>query len=121
MYVQKFRKLTVWQRSIKFVTFIYEITSKFPNEERFGLVNQIRRAAVSISLNIAEGSGTGSDAEFIRFLKMAQRSAYEVLAALEIAINLKMTALAGLQSASLEVDELSAMIGGLIKKLKAAS
>lgn len=121
MYVQKFRKLTVWQRSIKFVTFIYELTSKFPKEERFGLVDQIRRAAVSIALNIAEGSGAGSDAEFIRFLKMAQRSAYEVLAALEIAINLKMTSLTDLQNASLEVDELSAMIGGLIKKLKAVS
>lgn len=121
MFIQKFRKLTVWQRSIKFVTFIYQLTSKFPKEERFGLTDQIRRAAVSIALNIAEGSGAGSDAEFIRFLRMSQRSAYEVLAALEIAINLKMTSVNNLQTAVLEVDELSAMIGGLIKKLKAAS
>lgn len=121
MYVQKFRKLTVWQRSIAFVTDIYQLTSKFPKEEKFGLIDQIRRAAVSIALNIAEGSGASSDAEFIRFLRMAQRSAYEVLAALEIAINLKMASLNSLQDAISEVDQLSAMISGLIKKLKADS
>src|SRR3989344_6135202 len=91
MNTHKFRKLNVWQRSIKFVSFIYIITAKFPKEERFGLIDQIRRAAVSICLNIAEGSGSGSDPEFRRFLRISQRSAYEVIAALEIAINLKMT------------------------------
>ena len=89
MNTHKFRKLNVWQRSIKFVSLIYEITATFPKEEKYGLIDQIRRAAVSISLNIAEGSGAGSDAEFSRFLRMSQRSAYEVIAALEIAINLK--------------------------------
>lgn len=94
--LHKFKKLTVWQRSIQFVSLIYKITSGFPKEEKYGLVDQIRRAAVSICLNIAEGSGAGSDPEFIRFLRMAQRSAYEVIAALEIAINLNMTELTGL-------------------------
>src|SRR3989338_7895435 len=111
MNTHKFRKLTVWQRSIQFVSLIYNITSRFPKEEKFGLIDQIRRAAVSICLNIAEGSGAGSDAEFIRFLRMAQRSAYEVLAALEIATNLKMASLESLQNAASEADELSAMIG----------
>lgn len=67
---QKFRNLQIWQRAMRFVTSIYELSSKFPADERFGLTNQIRRASVSISLNIAEGSGSGSDPEFRRFLRM---------------------------------------------------
>lgn len=121
MNTQKFKKLTVWQRSIQYVSFIYKITADFPKEEKFGLIDQIRRAAISISLNIAEGSGSGSDPEFIRFLRMAQRSAYEVIAALEISINLKLTDKKLLEEAIGEVDELSAMISGLIKSLKADS
>jgi four helix bundle protein len=117
----KFRKLKVWQRSIEFVTLIYKITWSFPKEEKYGLIDQIRRAAVSICLNIAEGSGSGTDPEFVRFLRMAQRSAYEVIAALEIAINLKLCNRKVLEDAISEVDELSAMISGLIKRLKADS
>lgn len=119
--LHKFRKLTVWQRSIKFVSLIYQVTSNFPKEEKYGLIDQIRRAAVSICLNIAEGSGSGTDAEFIRFLRMAQRSAYEVIAALEIAINLNMADKNMVNEAINEVDQLSAMITGLIKSLKADS
>ncbi len=121
MHIHKFRKLTVWQKSIKFVSLIYQITAKFPLEEKYGLTDQIRRAAVSISLNIAEGSGSGSDSEFIRFLRMAQRSAYEIIAALEIAANLKMVDKITLDGVINEVDEISAMISGLIKSLKADS
>jgi len=114
----KFRQLEVWQKSIAFVTKIYRISANFPKEERFGLTNQIRRASISITLNIAEGAGAGSDPEFCRFLKMAQRSAYEVVAALEIAINLHLTETSKLEDAIKEVDQLSAMLTGLIKYLK---
>lgn len=119
--MHKFRKLKVWQRSIQLVSLIYQITAKFPKEEKYGLVDQIRRAAVSICLNIAEGSGAGSDPEFIRFLRMAQRSAYEVIAALEIAINLKMADDKIITGVIDEVDQISAMISGLMKSLKADS
>lgn len=121
MSTHKFRKLTVWQRSIQFISLIYKITSKFPPEEKFGLVDQIRRAAVSICLNIAEGSGSGSDPEFMRFLRMSQRSAYEVIAGLEIAISLKMANRKTLNDIISEVDQISAMLSGLIKSLKADS
>lgn len=106
---------------MEFVTLIYQITLDFPRDERFGLVDQIRRAAISISLNIAEGSGAGSDQEFKRFLRMAQRSAFEVAAALEIASNLKMADKEIIDKALTEVDQLSAMLTGLIKSLKANS
>lgn len=89
MKTYKFKNLAVWQNAIKFVSEIYHLTSNFPPEERFGLSDQLRRAAISIVLNIAEGSGCGSDPEFVRFLRMAQRSAFEIVAGLEIAYNLK--------------------------------
>lgn len=118
MATHNFKKLKVWQKAIDFITFIYEVTSKFPKEEKYGLVDQIRRASVSIALNIAEGAGSGTNAEFKRFLKFSQRSAYEVLAALEISTNLNMTNNKILTDATVKADELSAMLSGLIKSLK---
>jgi len=100
-----------------FVTNIYKITSLFPNDEKYSLIDKIRRASVSISLNIAEGSGSGTNPEFVRFLKMAQRSTYEVMTALEIAFNLKYFNQKTFEETINEVDELSAMISGLIKSL----
>lgn len=106
---------------MEFVTSIYVLSSAFPVDERFGLISQIRRAAVSIALNIAEGSGSGTDLEFRRFLKMALRSAYEVMAALEIVSNLKLAKKDIIEARLQDADELSAMISGLIKKLKSES
>ena len=83
--MHKFRELKVWQRGMDFVTGIYRISSGFPRDEQFGMINQIRRAAISIPLNIVEGAGAGSDKEFQRFLSFALRSTYEVMSALEIA------------------------------------
>lgn len=117
----KFKKLNVWQSSIKYVSSIYQLTTRFPKEEKFGLADQLRRAAVSIPLNIAEGTGAGSDLEFIRFLRTAQRSAYEVITGLEIAANLNMADKISLQRAIQGVDQLSAMLGALMKSLKTNS
>src|SRR3979411_827109 len=73
-----FEKLDVWQKAIDFANFIYSATRDFPNEERFGLTNQMRRAAVSISSNIAEGSSRMSQADFSRFIEIATGSVFEV-------------------------------------------
>src|SRR3989304_3553366 len=85
----RFEKLEVWKDAREFVSLVYRITANFPSKERFGLVDQIRRAAVSIALNIAEGSTKGSDADFRRFLKMAQGSVNEVVTGFYLAIDLK--------------------------------
>jgi four helix bundle protein len=74
----KFEKLSVWQKSIAFADLIYAASRTFPTEERFGLINQIRRAATSIAANIAEGSAR-SDPDFSRFLGYAAGSLYEVV------------------------------------------
>lgn len=83
----RFERLEVWQDAREFVSLVYKITAAFPTKERFGLVDQIRRATVSIALNIAEGSTKGSDPDFRRFLKMAQGSVNEVVTGFYIALD----------------------------------
>ena len=117
MSVHQFRKLTVWQRSMVFTTKIYALTSKFPRSEQFGLTDQIRRATVSISLNIAEGSGSSSNLEFNRFLHIAKRSAYEVITGLEISNNLRYAKDSDIKTFITEAEEICSMISGLISKL----
>lgn len=104
-----------------FVSSIYSYTAVYPRHEQFGLIDQIRRAAVAVPLNIAEGSGSGSDKEFARFLRIAQRSLYEVITAIEIAIQLKYGAKESNRLLISQADELGAMLSGLIKRLKADS
>ena len=74
-----FEKLGVWQKAIDFADLVYAMTRKFPSEERFGLTNQMRRAAVSISSNIAEGSSRSSKTDFARFVEIATGSVFEVV------------------------------------------
>ena len=73
-----YRQLKVWQKAIDLVVDIYEVTAEFPKEEKYGLVSQMRRSAVSIPSNIAEGAGRNSDKEFCHFLSNAQGSNYEL-------------------------------------------
>ena len=75
----KFERLDVWQKAIDFAELVYSKTKSFPSDERFGLTNQMRRAAVSVSSNIAEGSARISDADFARFVEIATGSLFEVV------------------------------------------
>lgn len=84
----RFEKLEVWQEARVFAADIYKVTSRFPQEEKFGLTNQLRRAGVSIALNIAEGSSRKSDREFIRFLRTAMGSLEEIVTGFYIALDL---------------------------------
>ncbi len=83
----RFEQLEVWKLARKFVGEIYTITRNFPREEVFGLTSQLRRAAVSIMLNITEGSDRKSDIEFQRFLRIALTSLEEVIAGLYISLD----------------------------------
>ena len=74
-----FEKLEVWQKAIDFADLIYTDTRSFPSDERFGLTNQMRRAAVSISSNLAEGSSRHSKTDFARFVEIANGSIFEVV------------------------------------------
>lgn len=85
----RFEKLDVWQRARKFTVDIYTVSSKFPKSELFGITSQLRRASLSIALNIAEGSDRKSDKDFIRFLRISIGTTEEVVTALYIAKDLK--------------------------------
>ncbi|KOS04980.1 30S ribosomal protein S23 [Flavobacterium akiainvivens] len=86
--MHRFKDLEIWKQSRKFCTDIYAVTSKFPESEKFGLTNQLRRASVSIPCNIAEGSSRSSNKDFSRFLEIAIGSAFEVEAQLLISSDL---------------------------------
>ena len=80
-----FEKLDVWQKSIALADLVYSATKAFPPEERFGLTNQMRRAAVSVSSNIAEGCSRGSKSDFRRFIEIATGSTFELVSQARIA------------------------------------
>lgn len=73
-----YKKLEVWQKSVEFVATVYQVTATFPGDERFGLIAQMRRCAVSIPSNVAEGAGRNSDQEFRQFLSIALGSSFEL-------------------------------------------
>lgn len=85
----RFEKLEVWKDARELISIVYKITANFPTREQFGLTDQIRRAAVSIALNIAEGSTKGSDPDFRRYLKMSQGSINELVTGFYIALDQK--------------------------------
>lgn len=119
--MHKYRKLRVYHKAIKVITDLYKFTNELPEHEKFGLISQIRRAAVSISLNIAEGSGAGSDKDFVNFLRISLKSVYELLSALEICYKLGYCSKMRTAKVYNQVDEIGAMLSTLIKKLSLTS
>jgi len=114
----RFENLEVWQESRKLVKEIYLLTNKFPAKEKFGLIDQIRRAMVSICLNIAEGPDRKSDIEFKRYLRMAITSAEEVVTGLYIALDLEYLKQNEFDKLYKDLNSLVARINSLIKSLK---
>jgi four helix bundle protein len=76
--MHNYRQLKVWEKAIELVVDIYKITAEFPKEEKYGLISQMRRSAVSIASNIAEGASRNSEKNFCHFLAMAHGSSYEL-------------------------------------------
>ena len=115
--IKTFRDLLVWQRGMAIARQAYLITAAMPKAEMFGLTGQIRRAATSIPLNIAEGFGRHTRPEFLRSLRIAQGSLLEVMTAVEIASDVKMIQSTGtLPELLAEEDRL---LSSLIAKLEA--
>lgn len=111
-------KLDVWKKSIDFVVAIYKATDIFPKDEKFGLTSQPRRAAVSISANIAEGAGRRSDKEFEYFLSNSQGSASEVETELLIAYRLSYFCEADYLPLRSSLDDIGRMLTGLTQHIK---
>ena len=83
-----YEKLRIWQEAMSLVQTVYEVTQKFPREEQFGITSQLRRAAISVPANIAEGHGKTSRADFKRFLAISKGSLQEINTLLQIALQM---------------------------------
>lgn len=116
--MQDFKKLEIFQKARKLNLEMYTLTKNFPYNENFGLVTQIRRASVSVSANIAEGRGRGSDKEFARFLNIAYSSACELESLLILSSDLNIITSDLFFRINSMLDEVKKMIYGLIIKLK---
>lgn len=114
-----YKNLVVWQKSIRLVKILYQLTAKFPGEEKFGLISQIRRAAVSIPSNIAEGQARRTTADYIRFVSIAEGSLAEVETQLIIAIDLGFCAESDAKEIFGLLTEVRKMLNALRRSLSA--
>ena len=116
--MRDFRKYTIWQDGIKFVKQIYLFSEFLPSDERFGLISQIKRAAVSIPSNIAEGCSRNSDKEFKRFLEIALGSAFELETQLIIINEMNKKYTEQIKPLLQKISKIQKQINSLIQKIK---
>lgn len=116
--IRSYKDLVAWQRAFALGVEIYRITAEFPSEEKFGLTSQLRRAALSIASNIAEGYGRASLAEYHRFLKIARGSLYEVETQMLFAVELKFLAVEQSDSIAEKINDTARVLSGLIRRLE---
>jgi four helix bundle protein len=116
--VKTFRDLLVWQKAMRLVTDVYRFTKAFPKEETYGITSQIRRCAVSIPSNIAEGHGRYSTNDYVRFLDIATGSLFELQTQLEIAKNLEYLREVDFLSLHELTREIERMLSSLKSKLR---
>jgi four helix bundle protein len=114
---QSYRDLLVWQKSMVLAKVIYRLTTEFPSEEKFGLISQMRRAAVSVPSNIAEGQARHTTGEFILFISHAEGSLAELDTQLTLAVELGFLAATKTKSSSDAIEELRRMLNGLRRVL----
>ena len=116
--MQDFKKLSIWRKAHELTLGIYSATKTFPEEETYGLRNQMRRASSSIGINIAEGCGRSGQTEFRRYLRMSLGSASELEYELLLAHDLKLLSEEEHRRLSGQVVEIKKMTAALIRKLK---
>lgn len=109
-----FEKLKAWQQAMELVDITYKATKKIPASEKFALIDQIKRSATSVALNIAEGTGARSNREFSNFCRISLRSLYETITALKIAERVYKI---DVTVETKKCDEVSKILHGLLKYL----
>lgn len=115
--MKNFKQLKIWEKGVEIVEKVYELTNSIPQREKYGMISQITRAAISISSNIAEGSSRKSDKDYARFLEIALGSTFEVETQLIILQRLKMCELKNIQKIFELIDEEQKMLIAFINKL----
>ena len=113
----RFEKLDVWHKAVELADHVYDATDAFPDDERFGLTSQMRRASVSVSSNIAEGSGRSSDRDFARFIDIGYGSLMEVVSQGHIATRRSLLRQVNLEALKDEAEQLARMLSGLRSSL----
>lgn len=113
--VRPHRKLDAWKESILLVKMIYRLCPDLPPDEKFGVSSQLKRAGISVTLNIAEGADRKSDKEFIHFLSIASDSLSEIDAVIELIFELNLIAVKTKSEFEKQIDKVSALLGGLQK------
>ena len=113
-----FEKLDVWQKAIEYADFIYGATRRFPDDERYGLTIQMRRSAVSVSSNIAEGSGRGSNTEFSRFVGIGYGSLMECISQSHVAHRQGFLSQRAFEGSYDRAERLARMLSGLRSSLQ---
>lgn len=114
---QSYENLKIWQDSVNLAGLLYKITKKFPRDELFGIVSQLRRAVISISSNIAEGAGRSSKKEFCRFINIAIGSLNETESLCLISLNLGYISEKEFEELLQKIKELGNLLGGFRKYL----
>ena len=117
MKIKSYHDLEVWQKSMDFVVACYEVTGKLPSSEKYGLANQLRRAAVSVPGNIAEGRSRQYVKEFLQHLSIAYGSLAEVETYLQISVRLNYLSETTVEALMKKTSEIGRMINGLRKSL----
>ena len=117
MTVQHYQQLIAWQKAIDVVTAVYQATARFPKEELYGLTSQMRRAAVSIPSNIAEGQGRKSRGEFQHFLGIAKGSLFELETQVVISVRLRFLNAIDTKPLEDKIHELGRIVNGLVASL----
>ena len=113
-----YKELIVWQKGMSLARSIYEITARFPADERLGLISQMRRAAVSVPSNIAEGQARQSTREFLQFLSHASGSVAELETQLLLSVEMKCCSRGDAEGAAGLIDEIQKMIAALRRTLE---
>jgi four helix bundle protein len=116
--IRTFRDLVAWQKAIALTRLVYRLTGTFPSDERFGLVIQMRRAAVSVPANIAEGYGRGARQEYIRYIQMARGSLFELQTHAEIAHGQGWMTDSAFREFNQSAEEVDRIVSGLLRSLK---
>jgi four helix bundle protein len=118
---QSYRDLIVWQKSILLAKQLYVLSAKFPSDEKFGLISQMRRAAVSVPSNIAEGQARNTTGEFIQFISHSEGSAAELDTQLHLATELGFVTATEAAPLFALTDEIRRMLNSLRRRLKESS
>jgi four helix bundle protein len=117
--MRTYRDLEVWKKSMDFATDVYSLLRSFPKDELYGLVSQLKRASVSVAANIAEGYGRNTTADYLKHLRYAMASEYEVQTLLELSVRVEIVSRITIERLYQQSREIERMLSSLTRAVAA--